>query len=119
MVDNTYGAAARAAIRELGGIFTPQVTPVAIGVNAVPVVPYNPNRIGLVIVNTGTSIITLSPLPNPTTGVGLLLITNGSSISLNWHDDGDVVASNFYGIGSAAGGSVFVFEEIQASIYEA
>lgn len=108
------GAAARAAIRELGGIFQPQESTVAVGVATVPAVPYNPNRIGLVVTNNGVTNITLRSQPDVISGVGLLLLGNGATMRLNWRDDGDVVASPFYAVSDVAGGALHVYQMIEA-----
>lgn len=109
----SYGAASRAAIRELGGIFRPQRSVVSVGILQVLAVPYNPNRIGLVVVNAGTTNITLDSEPGIVAGTGLLLLGNGAVMSMNMRDDADVVSAAFYAIGDIAAGSLFVFEEVQ------
>lgn len=112
----SYGAASRAAIRELGGIFTYLPSVQAIGIAASQPVAYNPNRITLQVVNVGPTIVTLSPLQGPTSGSGILLLNNGSAMTLNWHDDADLVAQGFYGIGNLAGGFVYVLEGVQTGL---
>lgn len=108
------GAASRAAQRALGGIFTYQPTVVPVGLAAVVACPYNPNRVTLQIINVGTTVITLTPSAGPTSGTGILLLTNGSSVTLNYQEDADLPASAFYAVGNLAGGSLYVLEGVQA-----
>lgn len=109
-----FGAASRAAQKELGGIFRPRETAVPVGTTQVSAAPYDSNRIGLVITNTGTTNITLSTQTGVVAGVGLLLLGNGAVMSLNYKDDADLVAAQFYAIGDVAAGSLHVFEMVQA-----
>lgn len=109
-----YGAASRLAQKTLGGIFQPLTSVVAVGVGAGKVIGANPNRITLVIVNAGTTTITLSPNPAVVSLQGIILVSQGSSMSLDYQKDADIPSVEWYGISSAIGGSVFVFEEVQA-----
>lgn len=114
MVQQYSGAASRAALQQLGGIFTPKETTVAVDTTAVAAVSSDPNRIALTVTNTGTTNITLSTNPSVISGVGLLLLGNGASMTLNWRDDADTVAAGFYAIGDLAGGSLHVFESVES-----
>lgn len=114
MDDSLLGPASRFARRELGGIFQPGGVAVPVDAASIEVVPYNPNRIGLLITNTGTTNITLRRESPVVSGVGILLLGNGATLSLNYKDDGDAVCFQFYGIGDAAGGSLYVESILQA-----
>lgn len=114
MVQEYYGAASRAAQRELGGIFVPRESVLAVDLATVPVVGYNADRIGLVVMNIGTTNITLRTTSPITLGQGILLLGNGAQMTLNWHDDVDIVAQPWYAIGDIAAGSLFVFEMVRA-----
>lgn len=114
MALENYGAASKWAARELGGIFQPKETEIAVGTTAVLAVPSDNNRIGFVLTNDGVSNITLSADPAIVSGTGLLLLGNGSRLAMNYRDDLDGVAGLFYAISDLAGGSLHLFELVQA-----
>lgn len=109
------GVASRIAARELGGIFAPRQSQVAVGLAAVPAVFADPNRISLVVTNNSANNITLSNSPGPTAGQGILLLGNGAVMSLNFKNDGDSVTAPWYAISDLAGGSINVWESVQVS----
>lgn len=65
---------------------------------ATKIFAYNPNRVGLVIVNTGTANFYLSPLNTVIAGVGILLTAGGGSVAFTWDEDFELVSSELFGI---------------------
>jgi hypothetical protein len=112
-MSNQGGAVSRYCEREYGAQFTSRETPVAVGVTKANPVPYDDNRIALLVTNTGTTNITMTRDPNVVSGVGVLLLGNGSNMSLNAREDANAVAGQWYAISDVAGGSVFVEETIE------
>lgn len=108
------GAALDFSRDRFGGPVTRVERTVAIGVNQVDVLLGNPDRLGVFITNTGTTVITLSGNTPIAAGAGILLTANGSTYSATVESDGDSVALPLFGIGSAAGGSVRVVEYIRS-----
>lgn len=108
------GPASRFAMREYGGIFNAEEVAVPVGVAPVVVVPNDPRCIGVIIINTGTTNITLARGSPVVSGVGVLLLGNGASLSLTARDDGDVTAQAWNAVSDLAGGSVYVQRTIQA-----
>jgi hypothetical protein len=114
MSDKPIGAASRYSQREYGGVFQPRETTVAVGVTQVEALRNDPNRIGLLITNTGTTNITLARNAGIVSGVGILLLGNGASLALSVMEDGDIVQNGFYAISDLAGGSLFIEETVEA-----
>lgn len=102
------GAASRFAQREYGGLFGPVETEVAVGIAAVIAAEQDPDAISLLITNTGTTIITLSTRVGVVSGVGVLLLGNGATLTLNVREDGDTVGMRWNAISALAGGSLHV-----------
>ncbi len=86
----------------------PEVTQVETTVTKV--LSYNPNRLGLVIVNNGTANIFLSPLNTVTLGNGIRLVPAGGSITLKWDVDFELVSSEFFGIADGAASAIYLIE---------
>lgn len=108
------GAAAKLATADFGGIFTTRDSVVAVGAAAIAAVQPDPNRIGLVLFNIGTTNLTLRPGAVVVSGQGILLLGNGANFSLNIRDDADIPAAGFYAISDLGGGLLYVLEFVQA-----
>lgn len=111
---NLLGPASRYAQRELGGIFVPRFDTVVVGTAVVVATTADPNCISLLFLNVGTTNITLGFEPGVVSGTGILLLGNGSSFSVNYKDDGDAPSFQFWAVGDAAAGSLFVARVVQA-----
>lgn len=107
------GAALEFAERTFGGNLTEREDTVAVGVAQVNAVVGDPDRVGLVITNIGTTNITLSYNSPVTLGQGMLLLGNGSVFDSRVAFDGSVVALPIFAIGNVAGGSIRVVEIIR------
>jgi len=81
-----------------------------VGTTTVRICGTNPNRVGLLIVNTGTTTIYVGPKNTVTSTNGIPLPAGGTSLSLRWDIDMELVIQNFYALSSAAGGKVYVLE---------
>ena len=79
---------------------------------ATKVFSYNPNRVGLVLLNTGDANIFLSPQKTVSPGSGILLVPGGGSITLTWDRDFELVSSEFFAIASATESSTVYAIEI-------
>ena len=79
---------------------------------ATKICSYNPNRVGLVIVNTGTANFYLSPLNTVTAGVGVLVSAGGGSVGFTWDEDFELVSSELFGICEATESSAIYALEV-------
>lgn len=86
----------------------PEVSQVA--VTLTKVVSTNPNRLGLVIVNSGANRIYLSPLNDVVVGAGIVLVPTGGAISFRWDIDFELVTSEFYGIADGGVSNIHCIE---------
>jgi len=88
----------------------PEVSQVALTVTKI--VSTNPNRLGLVIVNSGANRIYLSPLNTVAVGAGIVLVPTGGAISFKWDHDFELVTSEFYGIADGAVSNIQCIEVV-------
>ena len=88
----------------------PEVAQVAITVTKI--VSTNPNRLGLLIVNSGANRIYLSPLNSVAVGAGIVLVPTGGAASFKWDIDFELVASEFYGIADGVASNIHCIEII-------
>ena len=86
----------------------PEVSQVEITVTKV--LSYNPNRLGVVIMNTGGANIYISPEKTVTLGNGILLVPSGGAITLKWDTDFELVSSEFFGIAEGAASNIYILE---------
>lgn len=86
----------------------PEVSQVAVTVTKI--VSTNPNRLGLLIVNSGANRIYLSPLNTVAVGAGLVLVPTGGAASFKWDIDFELVTSEFYGIADGGVSNTTVIE---------
>lgn len=86
----------------------PLVDSVAVAVTKI--CSFNPNRMGLVIVNTGSANIYVSPSGTVAVGKGTLLTSGGGSMSFVWDEDFELVAHDFYSIADGAPSTIYLME---------
>jgi hypothetical protein len=110
-----YGAAAEFVAKEFGGRFTVSQRVVTVDATDVEVAPNDPDRVQLVLLNLGSTSITVSFKPAAVLNQGILLLDNASLYSVNVRDDAILPALMHRAIGSAVGGSLLVLEIIKVS----
>lgn len=76
------------------------------------ILSYNPNRLGLVIVNNGAVSIYISPVNIVTVGSGLILVPGGGSITFKWDVDFELVSLEYFGIADGAASNIFIMEVV-------
>lgn len=81
-----------------------------IGTAVQQVVPNDPNRLGLTLVNFGTSSITLRFSNEVTSGKGIILASGGGNISFRYDLDFVLTVRSIYAVSASAGGSLYVLE---------
>jgi len=90
----------------------PEVTQVEITVTKL--FAYNPNRLGLVVVNTSAFPIYVGYKNDVAVGSGILLVANGGTLALVWNEDFELVASEVFAI--ASGGAAICYTNETVSI---
>ena len=76
------------------------------------VVSHNPNRVGLLIVNSGANSIYLSPLNTVAVGAGIVLVPNGGGISFVWDEDFEFTTSEFFAFASGGASNILLIEVV-------
>lgn len=110
---DAIGAAAQFVAQQYGGGFVVRSGTVAVGVAPVVIVPNDPDRVAVIVINIGTTQVTLAFRGDLTAGQGIVLLDNGSAYSVNVRDDAILPAWEHNGISNLAGGSIFVVEIIR------
>ena len=80
------------------------------------VLPYNPNRLGIVFVNTGGSNVYLSPRNTVAVGRGIRLAANGGMANLKWDEEFQLVASEWHGIADGAASNFYYLEILSQQV---
>lgn len=106
MAGNLQGAAAEYLRDRYRGELTEREDTVTVGTTVTSVVPSDPDRLGLVIINNGTDTVWVRINENLTVDAGIRLGANGGAVSLNIDDDGMILTREWFGISTSAGMSV-------------
>lgn len=72
------------------------------------VLSYDPNRFGVVLVNTGSATIYLSPENSVAVGQGIALLPNGGAMVLEWDKDFELCSYEWYAIADGAASSIYL-----------
>lgn len=83
-----------------------------VGTSVSQILPNNPNRLGLLFVNNGTSTVFLKTRNTVALNSGIYLYPGGGAFSLRWDIDFELVASSWYGICALANNSIYTLEII-------
>ncbi len=81
-----------------------------VGVAETKILPYNPNRVGLVMVNNGGANVTIKPSRPCALGKSILLLANGGTATFKWDVDFELVASEWFGIANGAASDFYTLE---------
>jgi len=106
------GAAAEFARLRFNGFTRPITSVVSIGTSGSDrVAPNNPNRIELIVVNSGTDLVTLD-WKSPVVGGQGVRIAPGNTAIFHVDDDGDLVGWELFGIGATGAQACWVTEVV-------
>lgn len=97
---------------ELGitvGVSENPITPTIPANTVTRILPRNPRRVALTMINLGNSSVYIAPSEDVSTSKGILLTQVGGSISLTWKDDLTIVAEPWYAF-SSGGSTIYVLE---------
>lgn len=100
-------------IAKLYGIrTTPTINPetATVGTTVVKVLNTNPRRFSFTIINLSNNIVYVGPVNTVSSTAGILLAPNGGQLSLNYAEDLELAANEWFAVASAAGSTVYVIE---------
>jgi len=96
--------------KQFGGRFTEQRDVKSVGTTPTLLAPNDYERMGLTVVNLGSSVVTLDPFSGMVDGQGILLLTSGSFMTLTARDDLSLVGSAWYATVSTGTENVYVLQ---------
>src|SRR6266498_1300672 len=112
MAQRPMGAAAAFARLRFNGFTRPITSVVSIGTSGSDrVAPNNPNRIELIVVISGTDLVTLD-WKSPVVGGQGVRIAPGNTAIFHVDDDGDLVGWELFGIGATGAQACWVTEVV-------
>lgn len=82
----------------------------SVGTTVMQVLRQVPVRLGATIVNLSLNNVYLSPKGDVSSSNGIKLQPNGGSLTLDWHNDGELVAWEWFGIADGAASALYVVE---------
>lgn len=85
---------------------------IALGAAVERIVPNNPNRVGLNIINLGANVAYVLPSNDPTATHGIRLDANGGSLVLAWDRDFQMVGYDWWGVSPAGATEITVLEVV-------
>lgn len=83
-----------------------------VGLAAISIVPNNPNRLGLTIINLGASTVWVWLTNQVGATAGILLDAAGGSVTFQWEYDFDLVTSEWFAISAGAANAISVIETV-------
>ena len=83
---------------------------VSLGVAAAEIVPNNPDRLGLTIINLSTNSVYLALDNSVSSSKGMLLVPTGGSATFSLEDDFQMVGWAIWGVASGAASPLYVIE---------
>lgn len=83
-----------------------------VAITATRILPDNPRRVSLLIVNTGANPIYVGIDSAVSTTRGIYLAANGGSMSLQWQYDFESVTHERYAIASGAPSTIYIEENV-------
>jgi len=81
-----------------------------VGVAVTRLLPMNPRRVGLVIINLSANNVYIAPSNQVGADHGIWLVPNGGSISLVWDRDFELCTLEWFGLAAAANSDIYVLE---------
>ena len=100
------------AFKEYGRSSYVRQTQYQAGVQAVILVPANPNRISLLLINNSVTDVYIGFTPDTSSTFGILVTGNGGNFSMNLRNEGEAVNTEIYAISTVAGRNMTAIETI-------
>lgn len=114
-----YGAALEFLARRFGGSIAPGEDDIAVGIAQVEVIAGDSERVSLVLVNLGGTVIYVAPGVGVSSTRGIRLGPSGGTVAMDVNNDSILPSVQWYAIGDAAGGSLYVLWAKRAHIIKA
>lgn len=114
--DRVSGAVQKALETRFFGRFTSREQLLSVTTTARVILLNNPERIGFVLVNTGTDNITFATQQDVTLSKGFVLPNAGDTVSVSFLEDGQFSTREFSAIAGGAGGELFVTEFVRYNL---
>lgn len=99
------------ALVKFGAPTRPVESTPTIGTAAVQLVKNSADRVELIVVNSGTDLVTIGLSHNLASGVGIRLAPGGT-VDILADEDGDVVGYEWWAVAASAGQQLYVLEVI-------
>lgn len=112
------GAADEFAFTKFKGAVTLRTTTPQVGISPTEIIPNNPDRVSYVISNVSTNEIHVGWNQQISTGLGILVPSNGGWIQGEVERDGGVIGWAVYGVSGAANTQLYVIEIIRYKVRE-
>ena len=93
---------------EFNGSFEVSDELLSVGTTVTQIIPHDYERLGLVIINTSQDIIYVAPFGSVSTASAIIMLSNGSSISMTAKDDLVLVGHEWYALGAVGAQSIYV-----------
>jgi len=84
----------------------------SVGTTAVKLLNNNPNRVSFLVVNMSVNSVWISPEQDVSSTKGIFLASNGGFAVFTWDRDFELVAQEWWIIGSAAATAIYSLENI-------
>lgn len=117
MAAHPVGAAAEAAARIIGGIVVPSDGTVPVTNVPTNILPNNPERAVLYMLNLSASTLYAAPTSRVQTNSGIALPPNGGSMSLVVTEDFQLVSSTWWVIGPAGPNDIYFLEMVRETAF--
>ncbi len=88
----------------------PEVDTVAITVTKI--FAYNPNRLGFVVINTGTNPIYVAYKNDVAVNAGIMLVAGGGVMSAIWNEDFELCSMELFAIASGGVSTIYSVETV-------
>lgn len=74
------------------------------------IVRSHPDRVGLIIINNGTSNVWVKPSRDVALSNGIYIGPSGGAVTFDWSKDFSIISREWYGIASAAASDSYILE---------
>lgn len=101
------------ALRRFGGPTTVRTSTVSVTTSVTRIVGNNPRRVQLTLYNRGVFNIDVDYASTVASGAGIPLTASSGIAASTIEDDGEVIISEVYGIGTTGTSAVFVVEVLR------
>jgi len=109
------GAVESALMQQLYGRFTVSESTVSVATTSTQILKNNPERVGFVMINSGSYLLTISIRADLELYKGFVLSQRGDTMASLFIEDGILPILDFYGIADTTAGEITIYEFIRGS----